>query len=35
MKPKVILTSSSMDDLLEEVQEFLDTFSYIVVDELA
>jgi hypothetical protein len=33
-KPRVILTSTSMDDLLEEVQELLDNFDDIVVDEL-
>jgi hypothetical protein len=33
-KPRVILTSTSMDDLLEEVQELLDNFADIVVDEL-
>jgi hypothetical protein len=33
-KPKVILTSTSMDDLPEEVQELLDNFVDIVVDEL-
>jgi hypothetical protein len=33
-KPKVILTSTSMDDLLEEVPELLDNFADIVVDEL-
>jgi hypothetical protein len=33
-KPRVILTSTSMDDLPEEVQEFLDNFADIVVDEL-
>ena len=32
--PKVILTSTSMDDLPEEVQELLDNFVDIVVDEL-
>jgi hypothetical protein len=33
-KPKVILTSTSLDDLPEEVQELLDSFADIVVDEL-
>jgi hypothetical protein len=33
-KPRVILTSTSMDDLPEEVQELLDNFVDIVVDEL-
>jgi hypothetical protein len=33
-KPRVILISTSMDDLPEEVQELLDNFSEIVVDEL-
>jgi hypothetical protein len=33
-KPRVILTSTSMDDLPEEVQELLDNFADIVVDEL-
>ena len=33
-KPKVILTSTSMDDLPEEVKELLDNFVDIVVDEL-
>jgi hypothetical protein len=33
-KPRVILTSTSMDDLPEEVQELLDNFAEIVVDEL-
>ena len=33
-KPRVILASTSMDDLLEEVQELLDNFIDIVVDEL-
>ena len=33
-KPIVILTSTSMDDLPEEIQEFLDNVSKIVVDEL-
>jgi hypothetical protein len=33
-KPRVILTSTSIYDLPEEVQEFLDNFSEIVVDEL-
>jgi hypothetical protein len=34
MKPRVILTSNSMDDLPEEVQELLDNFANIVVDEI-
>jgi hypothetical protein len=33
-KPKVILTNTSIDDLPEEVQELLDNFADIVVDEL-
>jgi hypothetical protein len=33
-KPKVILTSTSMEDLPEEVQELLENFADIVVDEL-
>jgi hypothetical protein len=33
-KPRVILTSTLMDDLPEEVQELLDNFANIVVDEL-
>ena len=33
-KPKVVLTSTSMDDLLEKVQELLENFVDIVVDEL-
>jgi hypothetical protein len=33
-KPRVILTSTSMEDLPEEVQELLDNFADIVVDEL-
>ena len=33
-KPRVFLTSTSMDDLLEEIQEFLDNFADIVVDEI-
>ena len=33
-KPKVVLTSTSMDDLSEEVQELLENFADIVVDEL-
>jgi hypothetical protein len=32
-KPRVILTSTSMEDLPEEVQELLDNFADIVVDE--
>jgi hypothetical protein len=32
-KPRFILTSTSMDDLLEEVWELLDNFYDIVVDE--
>jgi hypothetical protein len=32
-KPKVFLTSTSMDDLLEEVQDLLENFDDIVVDE--
>jgi hypothetical protein len=33
-KPRVPLMSTSMDDLPEEVQELLDNFANIVVDEL-
>ena len=33
-KPKVILTSTSVNDLPEEVHELLDNFVDIVVDEL-
>jgi hypothetical protein len=33
-KPRVIITSTLMDDLPEEVQELLDNFADIVVDEL-
>jgi hypothetical protein len=34
-KPKVILTSTSMEYFPEEIQELLENFSDIVVDELA
>ena len=34
MKPRDILTSTSMDDLPREVQELLENFTDIVVDEL-
>jgi hypothetical protein len=33
-KPKVVLTSNFMDDLPEEIQELLENFADIVVDEL-
>jgi hypothetical protein len=33
-KPRVILTSTSMDDLLEEIRELLENFIDIVVDDL-
>jgi hypothetical protein len=33
-KPRVILTSTSIDDLLEEIQELLENFVDIVVDDL-
>jgi hypothetical protein len=33
-KPRVILTSTSLEDFLEEVQELLENFSDIIVDEL-
>ena len=33
-KPRVILTNTSLDDFLEEVQELLENFVDIVVDEL-
>jgi hypothetical protein len=33
-KPRIILTTTSMDDFPEEVQELLDNFADIVVDEL-
>jgi hypothetical protein len=32
-KPRVILTSTSIDDLLEEIQELLENFTDIVVDD--
>jgi hypothetical protein len=32
-KPKIILTNTSLDDFPEEVQELLDNFADIVVDE--
>ena len=32
-KPRVVLTSTCMDDLPEEVQELLENFADIVVDE--
>jgi hypothetical protein len=33
-KPKIVLTSTRIDDLLEEVQKLLEEFADIVVDEL-
>ena len=33
-KPRVVLTSTTMDDLPEEIQELLDNFVDIVVDEM-
>jgi hypothetical protein len=33
-KPRVILTNTSIDDLPEEIQEMLDNFVDIVVDDL-
>jgi hypothetical protein len=33
-KPKVVLTSTRVDDLLEEIQELLGEFANIIVDEL-
>jgi hypothetical protein len=33
-KPKIVLTSTRVDDLLEEIQELLGAFADIVVDEL-
>jgi hypothetical protein len=33
-KPRVILTSTSMEDMPEEIQEMLEIFVDIVVDEL-
>jgi hypothetical protein len=33
-KPRLVLTSTIMDNLLEEIRELLDNFSDIVVDEL-
>jgi hypothetical protein len=33
-KPRVILTSTSIDDLPEEIQELLENFFDIVVDDL-
>jgi hypothetical protein len=33
-KPRVVLTSTTMDDFPEEVQELLDNFVDIVVDEM-
>ena len=33
-KPKIVLTSLRIDDLLEEIQELLGEFADIVVDEL-
>jgi hypothetical protein len=33
-KPRVILTSTKIDDLLEEIQELLENFTDIVVDDL-
>ena len=33
-KPKIVLTSTRLDDLPEEIQELLEKFTDIVVDEL-
>jgi hypothetical protein len=33
-KPKIVLTSTRIDDLLEEIQELLEEFANIVVGEL-
>jgi hypothetical protein len=33
-KPKIVLTSTRIDDLLEEIQELMEEFADIVVDEL-
>jgi hypothetical protein len=33
-KPRIVLTNTRVDDLLEEVQELLEEFTDIVVDEL-
>jgi hypothetical protein len=33
-KPRIVLTSTRVDDLPEEIQELLDEFVDIVVDEL-
>jgi hypothetical protein len=33
-KPRVVLTITSMDDLPQEIQELLENFADIVVDEL-
>jgi hypothetical protein len=33
-KPRIVLTSTRVDDLPEEVQELLEEFADIVVDEL-
>jgi hypothetical protein len=33
-KPRIVLTSTRVDDLLEEIQELLEDFTDIVVDEL-
>jgi hypothetical protein len=34
MKPRIFLTSTRVDDLLDEVQELLEEFTNIIVDEL-
>ena len=34
IKPRIVLTSTRVDDLLEEVQELLEEFADIIVDEL-
>jgi hypothetical protein len=33
-KPKIVLTSMRIDDLLEEIQELLEEFADMLVDEL-
>jgi hypothetical protein len=34
-KPRIVLTSTRVDDLLEDIQELLEEFTYIMVDELS
>ena len=33
-KPRILLTSTRVDDLLDEIQELLEEFTDIIVDEL-